>query len=118
MINRVVVMKINNDYLYASQFADSVNYTFRFMLNLTFCNLYYHIVLYDSKFICLIVQTLEQVHNKLLINVREHSISEKKKSSSINVVFELADEIKRIKLYIVYIIFFVKLIITTHITRH
>ena len=118
VINRAVVIKINDDYFYALQFADLVNYIFQFISDLTFRNLYHHVVFYDLKFIYSIVQILEQVHDKLLINVREHSISEKKKSSLIDVVFELADEVKRINLYIVYTTFFVKLIITTHITRH
>ena len=118
VIDRAVVIKINDDHFYASQFADSVNYIFRFILNLTSRNLYRYVVLYDLKFICSIVQILEQVHDELFIDARKHSISERKKSNSIDVVFESADEVKRIRLYIIYTTFFVKLIITTHITRH
>ena len=118
VIDRAVIMKINDDHFYASRFADSMNYTFRFISNLTFRNLYCHVVLYNLKFIYSIVQTLEQVHDELFIDVREHSISEKKKNNSIDVVFKSADEVKRIRLYIIYTILFVKFIITTHITKH
>ena len=118
MIDRAVAMKINDDHFCTSRFADSVNYIFRFISDLTFRNLYRHIVLYNLKFICSIVQTLKQVHDELFINAREHSISERKKNSSIDVVFKSANEVKRIRLYIIYTILFVKLIITTHITRH
>ena len=118
MIDRTVVIKVNDDHFYASRFADSVNYIFRFISDLTFRNLYRHIVFYDLKFIYLIAQIFKQVHDELFINAQEHSISERKKSCSIDVVFESADKVKCIKLYIVYTTFSVKLIITTHITKH
>ena len=59
VINRAVVININNNHLYASRFADLIKYIFRFILNLTFYNLYRHVVLYNLKFICSIVQIFE-----------------------------------------------------------
>ena len=78
MIDRAVVIKVNDDHFYASQFADSVNYILRFISDLTFRNLYRHVVLYNLKFIYLIAQIFKQIHDELIIDAREHLISKKR----------------------------------------
>ena len=55
VIDRAIVMKFNNDHFYASRFADLKNYIFRFISDLTFRDLYRHIILYNLKFTCSIV---------------------------------------------------------------